>query len=288
MAQAQTGSVLSASPANSGSVAVDNDAFDRCLKHGDDCLSRFDMPNATKFFERALQLQSDNTAALDRLSEVYIEMGELQKAEAVLRRSTEIAPAENPAKWMALGQLHTGENALHCYTSGAQGLEAELAKALQSEGVESKSSEVESLKKELARAYCACAELFVTDLCMEEEAEKNCEASLSRALLHAPSNAQAAFGMATMRMSQQQPAEASKWILKAHKSISEKVKEANARKLVFAQKQAAARWVLMYLPSARPSFLFSFPPSLSFPRLTTNDFFTVRQLQEQGLGQENR
>ena len=62
------------------------------------------------------------------------------------------------------------------------------AKAKDSEKDETKAKEI---AKEVSNGFCSIAELYMTDLCDEEEAERECEASVTRAVEADDSNPEA-------------------------------------------------------------------------------------------------
>lgn len=100
-----------------------------------------------------------------------------------------MSPGENGMKWMSLGQLCAAKEAMHCYRNGISVLERDP----------------EANRAELVRAYCASAELYMTDLCFEADAEKGCEAFLEKAIKLDSDNAEALSAMASLRLSQVWP-----------------------------------------------------------------------------------
>ncbi len=73
---------------------------------------------AEKFFCRALSMSPEDTNIMDALADVYMQLGEMENALQLLVSSTTLAPSENPYKWMFLGQLQTGLDAIASYTAG--------------------------------------------------------------------------------------------------------------------------------------------------------------------------
>jgi tetratricopeptide (TPR) repeat protein len=81
-----------------------------------------------------------------------------------------------------LAQLFSDQDSLEIYRQGI--------KVLQATTFESEESKKES-KKELSSAYCAIAELYMTDLCDESEAENECTNCIKSALEADASNPEA-------------------------------------------------------------------------------------------------
>ncbi|CEO94599.1 unnamed protein product (mitochondrion) [Plasmodiophora brassicae] len=121
---------------------------------------------AVKFIERAIEQDSNDMAALDMLAEVLLELDRTEEAVRALRRSIDLYPNSNANKYMSLAQLLSGREALGLYERGIQ---------LMLSGIDRDDSSV-------AAAYSAIAELFMTDLCDEDNAESNCEAAVEAAV----------------------------------------------------------------------------------------------------------
>lgn len=68
--------------------------------------------------------------------------------------------------------------------------------------------EVDILKRQMIAIYCSMAELYMTDLCMEEGAEQACESFLISALSLEPSDFEVLQTMANLRLSQSREEEA--------------------------------------------------------------------------------
>mmetsp|Transcript_6911 Transcript_6911/g.22193 ORF Transcript_6911/g.22193 Transcript_6911/m.22193 type:complete len:200 (-) Transcript_6911:532-1131(-) len=62
--------------------------------------------------------------------------------------------------------------------------------------------------RRLCEAYCALAELYMTDLCYEADAEARCEAAVTSALSIAPDSAEVLSTLASLRISQSRPQDA--------------------------------------------------------------------------------
>jgi hypothetical protein len=76
-------------------------------------------------------------------------------------------------------------------------------------------------RSQLCGAYCSVAELYLTDLCFEPNAEHECESSLKAALeLDEPtSSPDAVQAMANLRLSQKRGVEAVSYILEAYSRV---------------------------------------------------------------------
>lgn len=111
--------------------------------------------------------------------------------------------------YMYMGQLHQGVEALEAYQKAINLLQHVF-----------ESTKAAATKRELATALCSSAELYLTDLCFEDNAEQECE----RLVLQAMNLKDETTGAvvidawqtgASLRFSQQRGVEAVEWMLKA-------------------------------------------------------------------------
>jgi len=77
------------------------------------------------------------------------------------------------------------------------------------------------IRRQLCAAHCSIAELYLTDLCEEPNAESLCEAALKSALAIEPNGPDALQTMANFRLSQSRLSEALECILKAYERMKE-------------------------------------------------------------------
>ena len=132
--------------------------------------------------------------------------------------------------YLYMGQLSSNNEALQAYNNGVQLLEACL---LIREGMVvdnetdlaiKESDEVNELQKKLCCAYCTIAELYMTDLCYDDDAEAACEASVAKAMKVIDSSdgspiMDALQTMASLRISQSRGEEAIDLILETYRKM---------------------------------------------------------------------
>lgn len=85
---------------------------------------------------------------------------------------------------MYIGQLSGGVEAVEAYTEGIQLLEQNLALREEQEPqcTEARQVAVDETRKQLAALCCGAAEVYLTDLCYDDNAEEKCEALVQKAL----------------------------------------------------------------------------------------------------------
>jgi len=164
---------------------------------------------AQKFYEKGLTIDPNHTQLMDSYAQFLLDMDDFVRAKELLIKSVQISPSDNWMKYMNLGQLLQGGEALQCYNKGIE-LMLQNREKIQNGKVPSEEGELQSLNQEIASALCSQAELFMTDACFEENAESECEKYLLKALEIDSSNAETLQTLANFKMCQQQPEEALK------------------------------------------------------------------------------
>ncbi len=76
-------------------------------------------------------------------------------------RSAELAPEDNPSKWMYLGQLQAGAAAVQSFQRGVDLLQRHKAQLTKSKAHR---REAEAIDLQVSTALCSMAELYTTDL----------------------------------------------------------------------------------------------------------------------------
>ncbi|XP_056299640.1 uncharacterized protein si:dkey-12j5.1 isoform X2 [Pseudoliparis swirei] len=190
------------------------------LEKTEECMDSFDFEMAGLFCQRALDVESTNLQALDMQGHICSELGETQKAKGAFLHAVELSPDEGHSKYMYLGQIHTGQEAVNYYTKGIQVLLSTLDKQAQTTaqaGAAAPPDEDTELPtaKDVCVAYCSMAEIYLTDLCMEEGAADKCKEFIERALQYHHDNPEALQLMASYLFSTERNQEGKEYLLKS-------------------------------------------------------------------------
>uniref|UniRef100_A0A8D3DRN1 Si:dkey-12j5.1 n=1 Tax=Scophthalmus maximus TaxID=52904 RepID=A0A8D3DRN1_SCOMX len=189
------------------------------LEKTEECMDSFDFEMAVLFCQRALDVESTNLQALDMLGHIYSELGDTLKAKGAFLRAVELSPEEGHNKYMYLGQIHTGQEAVDFYTRGIQVLLSALDKQAQNTqaGAAAPLDEDAQLPtaKDVSVAYCSIAEIYLTDFCMEEGAADKCKEFIERALQYHHDNPEALQLMASYLFSTERNQEGREYLLKS-------------------------------------------------------------------------
>ena len=186
--------------------------IDKLIEKGNECLNRAQPMLAARFFVKALEQRNTDTGIMDALAECFLGMGDAHKALPLIEKSIELEPESTPYKYLNMAQLEEGQEALMNYQTAIRIFDRmkenneSVTKPTTVFNMEVDNSDNQiNILKELSKAYCGIAELYLTDLCDEENAEQDCESSLKAALKYDENNLDAKQTLASMRISQRNP-----------------------------------------------------------------------------------
>ena len=135
------------------------------VRKAEDFVARLDIDTACKFYERALQMDERNHEIMDAFAAIKLESGDIDTAEKLFRTSISIAPDNGYEKYMYMAQIVGGHEGVKFTLKGI-----ELA------------NETGDRKPVSASMYCSLAEIYMTDLSNEKDAEQKCEFYVQKAI----------------------------------------------------------------------------------------------------------
>ncbi|KAM9900165.1 hypothetical protein OXX79_005300 [Metschnikowia pulcherrima] len=171
----------------------------------------------------------ENVSLLQVFGEALLEANDVETAYAVLSKATELDPEAKLGveKFLYLGQIIGGSDGCSLLNIAIQRLQDQLQSVhdntggndpvLQELSRSYPTSEVLALYliKKLNQAIFAEIEIWMTDLCMEPEAEAECDKLISHSLALDDANPEAYSLLASIRISQQRQADAEEALNKA-------------------------------------------------------------------------
>jgi tetratricopeptide (TPR) repeat protein len=146
--------------------------------------------------------------ALNLLGEINVELGDPDSARDAFTAAVALDEEginDGAEKFLWLAQLNEegGAESVRWFQKGVEVLRREVGEL---EG-KLKKPEVEELleekKHKIANALCGVAEVYMTDLSWEEDAEARCETAVTEALLVAPNSPEPLQTLANIRLSQE-------------------------------------------------------------------------------------
>lgn len=163
---------------------------------------------ASELLQAALSVQPTNTEVMDHLAECFINLEEMEKAIQLLEHSIRVAPDSSHLKYMYMAQIMGEGYALHFYNKGLELLQQSYLQC-------NDPTTQEELRNEYCAGCCAVAELYLTDLCDEEDAPVECEKWLEKGRQCNPNYPELYQFLGSLRISQQREAEARPCLEKA-------------------------------------------------------------------------
>jgi tetratricopeptide (TPR) repeat protein len=147
--------------------------------------------------------------ALNLLGEINVELGEPEAAREAFTVAILLDPEgvnDGAEKFLWLAQLNEdgGAESVRWFEKGVEVLKREVD-ALEGKMVKKDdvTEALEEKKLKIANSLCGIAEVYMTDLSWEADAEARCEAAVTEALLIAPNNPEPLQTLASIRISQQ-------------------------------------------------------------------------------------
>jgi tetratricopeptide (TPR) repeat protein len=156
---------------------------------------------------------------LNLLGTLFMESGEIDQGRSYFERAVELDQdgmadekvGGGPDKFLFLAQLSEegGQDSVKWFEKGASTLRSQIQKLtdLASRTPEQQSS-LDEKQQKLGGVLCAVAEVYMTDLSWEDDAERRCETLITEAMMIAPNSAETWQTVANVRISQERLDEA--------------------------------------------------------------------------------
>ncbi|XP_071820950.1 uncharacterized protein [Apostichopus japonicus] len=216
---------------------------DECLAKALESIDTFNFDQAKKFCKKAIELDPRNLKALELYGDILAEEGEIEKAMECFNKAIEIEPNAGFAKYMYLGQLSEGLEAVKQYEKGVHIMEEERDKHNKMQEDQASGGDCPVSNIEISQAYTSIAEIYLTDACFEDNAEQRCKECLDRAVEENVRNAEAHQLMASYWLSKddQENAKAS-----IETSLSLWVKEEEDEETKMPKDEAEGKYPMTY------------------------------------------
>jgi tetratricopeptide (TPR) repeat protein len=188
--------VTSTKPVSKGTAS--KYSTEQLLSKTEDCIDSFDYELAEKFCQRAFDLDPQNLRTLEMLGFLRLQSGDLDESRKHFSKAIALDPETGHSKYMYIGQLSTGLEAIEFYHKGISIMKNALSVKDQESATAAKGTAVAEVKtksevscRDISSAYCAIAELYLTDACFEDDAEVRCRENIDLAIEADTSNAEA-------------------------------------------------------------------------------------------------
>jgi len=192
-----------------GSKEKSTHSIDALLDKAEQLIDEFNLELAQKFCKRALEMEPDNVRALETSASLLLELGDAESAKHCLGRAVTVVPDVGFTKYMTLGQLLSGGEAVQCYQKGIElMLKEKEEKEAQEVSAACRPPPAPVSAQDVSSAYCAVAELYMTDCCHDDDAETKCKEFVDKAVTADPENAEAWLVKSNFLMSMDEKEEA--------------------------------------------------------------------------------
>lgn len=192
----------------------------------EEAIDRCELEAACKYAKQALDIEPKNISALDTMASIQMEMGNNESAKNIYKKLVELNPNDGFNKYMCLAQLSDELEAVEFYKKGIELMLVEYAKQEQQSSRPSTSRAIEDdeddeddcqmiKKSDISTAYGSIAEIYLTDLCMEENADELCKSYLDKSLEYEPKNPESLQLFASYWLSKADLDQARKYILES-------------------------------------------------------------------------
>eukprot|EP00088_Acartia_fossae_P016031 TRINITY_DN18933_c0_g1_i1.p1 TRINITY_DN18933_c0_g1~~TRINITY_DN18933_c0_g1_i1.p1 ORF type:complete len:364 (-),score=90.15 TRINITY_DN18933_c0_g1_i1:36-1127(-) len=168
-------------PRRKGAPARPEYSIEDVLNKAEDYMDEYKYDLAQRFCERALEMDNDNTRALELTAGLLLEMGKVESAQHCLGRAIHLEPHTGHSKYLSLAQIMSGCESRDLYRKGIEIIKAKLS----STGVAENMAE---LSRDLSNAYVSIAEIYMSDLCDESEAQEQSKKCIELSIESDPTN----------------------------------------------------------------------------------------------------
>ncbi|ELU00614.1 hypothetical protein CAPTEDRAFT_225563 [Capitella teleta] len=187
---------------------------DELMDKVDEYVDSFEFEIAQRFCQKALEMEPNNIRVIETSGTLLLELGDLENAKRCFCRAIELEPARGHSKYMYMGQISTGMDAINCFLVGIKLMREQLEQQAEqgSEGAAASAAAEagQPTPADISKAHCNIAEIYLTDACFEPNAEEECRKNLEEAISADAANPEAHHLMASFWLSKddQEKAEA--------------------------------------------------------------------------------
>nr|XP_022313654.1 probable assembly chaperone of rpl4 [Crassostrea virginica] len=157
-------------------------SVDQILDKVEEYIDSFQYELAQKFCQRALEMEPDNLRALETAGSLLLELGNTEAAKQCFGRAVEVKPDAGHSKYMYLGQLFEGAEAIQFFQKGIELMVKEREAQSAQELAAACGGDEKISGRDISSAYCSLAEIYMTDCCDEPNAESECETAINKAI----------------------------------------------------------------------------------------------------------
>jgi tetratricopeptide (TPR) repeat protein len=141
---------------------------------------------------------------LDAYTDLLLQLDQQPKAKQLIERSIQLNPNKEGLKYLNYAEMLRGQESLQMYKKGIQVLRADIEVYQAGK----REDDVTVAVRHIGSACASMADLYMTDLCDEPDAEQRCQQALKEAFEVDKDNIEAHQSMANLRLVRNNTAEA--------------------------------------------------------------------------------
>ena len=169
-------------------------------------LENFEHDMALMFCQKALDMEPNNVKIHECYGNVYAETGDIDNAMKYFNEAVRLEPNTGHVKYLYLGQITEGREAVQHYEKGIAIMKETIE--YQKNNKNESNNEKPLSNGDVANVYCSLAEIFMTDCCMDDDAEEQCEKYCKLAVETDEKSLDAAVSMSNLLLNQSKMDEA--------------------------------------------------------------------------------
>ena len=180
-------------------------SVDELIKLAEQAYEEFSPGIAAKYYEDAIKQKPNDADLYHKLALMYVEYGDPEQAHKSFLKSIDLSPDTNESNYLYIGQQCYGIAAKTAFEKGIELMQKQL------NNTNNDQKEISRLNLEISNAYVSIAELFMTDLCEEEQAQTQCEHYLNLSIKYDRNNVESFATFGQFRHCQQRDQDAIKY-----------------------------------------------------------------------------
>lgn len=183
-------------------------SVDALIKLAEQAYEQFSPGIAANYYQNAIKQKPNDADLYHKLALMYVEQGDPEEAHKAFQKSIDLSPDTNESNYLYIGQQCYG---IHAKSAFEKGIALMVKKLDAIKSSSNSQKEISRLNLEISNVYVSIAELFMTDLCEEQDAQTQCEHYLNLSIKYDQNNIESYATFGQFRHCQQRDQDAIKY-----------------------------------------------------------------------------
>lgn len=137
------------------------------IKQAEQFTESLELEKAVKLYDQGIRQYPNDTLILDAYTDLLLQLDQSEKAKSLIERSIQLNPNKEGRKYLNYAEMLKGHESLQMYKKGIE----VLYKDFSDYKAGLRNEDADRAEKQIASAYASIADLYMTDLCDEANAE---------------------------------------------------------------------------------------------------------------------